>query len=170
MKFFRRIRIGIAALVLGTLCLGTGAAMAAAGGENDPLVTLSYLSQTVLPNLLKQSEEYTDDKAEELSKQFQTLVDEQAQQGGSASYVLVTLSSGQRLNLDLGSEVLLRIGSATAGAQENPALVDVTGGINLNHGGSLVTNHLYMTTMTDHYVVAESNTVKLLVRGGYQVS
>ena len=70
----------------------------------------------------------------------------------------------------LGAEVMLRVGSATAGAAVNPALVDTTTGENLNHGGALVQNHLYMATMTDHYITAGGSTVKVLVRGSYTLS
>ena len=57
-----------------------------------------------------------------------------------------------------------------AGAAVNPALVDVTTGGNLNSGEGLVQNHLYMATMTDHYITAGGSTVKVLVRGGYSLS
>ena len=83
---------------------------------------------------------------------------------------MVTLSVGQRMNLGLGAEVMLRVGSATAGAAVNPALVDTTTGENLNHGGALVQNHLYMATMTDHYITAGGSTVKVLVRGSFSLS
>ena len=65
---------------------------------------------------------------------------------------------------------MLRVGSATAGAAVNPALVDTTTGENLNHGGALVQNHLYMATMTDHYITAGDSTVKVLVRGSFSLS
>ena len=83
---------------------------------------------------------------------------------------MVTLNAGQRMDLDLGAEVLLRVGSAAAGAAVNPALVDVTAGGNLNSGEWLVQNHLYLATMTDHYITAGGGTVKVLVRGGYQIA
>ena len=37
-------------------------------------------------------------------------------------------------------------------------------------GGALVRNHLYLATMSDHYLVAGNSTVKVLARGGYRVS
>ena len=46
------------------------------------------------------------------------------------------------------------------------ALIDGT----LNDGGALAQNHLYMATMTDHYITAGGSTVKVLVRGGYSLS
>ena len=155
MKKMGTWKIRLAAFCLAGTCLAAGAGALAAGDQNDPLVTLSYLTQTVLPDLVKS----TQDKA-----------DGQSGTGGSASYQVVTLSAGQRMNLGLGAEVMLRVGSATAGAAVNPALVDTTTGENLNHGGALVQNHLYMATMTDHYITAGGSTVKVLVRGSFSLS
>ena len=166
-------KIFLSTLVLTALCLGTGAALAAeAGSEEDPLVTLSYLNETVLPKLVSDAQASAETRKAELTAQLNQAI---AQMGGggtgaSASYTVVTLAPGQRLNLDLGSEVMLRVGSAAANAAENPALVDITSGENLNHGGSLVQNHLYLTTMTDHSITAGGSTVKVLVRGGYSIS
>ena len=46
----------------------------------------------------------------------------------------------------------------------------MTTGSDLNSGGALVKNHLYMATMTDHYITAGSGTVKVMVRGGYTLA
>ena len=52
MKQTHNWKIRVGAFCLTTLCLGTGVALAAgAGSESDPLVTLSYLNETVLPKL-----------------------------------------------------------------------------------------------------------------------
>ncbi len=173
MKQNKKWNIRLGAFCLTALCLGTGVALAAgAGSESDPLITLSYLNETVLPKLESDVEAKAAQKQAELTAQFDQTIAQMGSGGGSssASYTVVTLSVGQRLDLDLGSEVLLRVGSATAGAAVNPALVDVTSGGNLNSGEALVQNHLYMATMTDHYITAGGGTVKVLVRGGYTVT
>ena len=162
-------KIRLAAFCLAGTCLAAGAVAWAAGDQSDPLVTLSYLTQTVLPDLVKSTQEKADAKSEELTQQFEQLAG-QSGSGSSASYQVVTLAAGQRMNLGLGAEVLLRVGSATAGAAENPALVDTTTGGNLNSGGALVQNHLYVATMTDHYITAGGSTVKVLVRGSFSLS
>ena len=162
-------KIRLAAFCLAGSCLAAGAVALAAGDQNDPLVTLSYLTQKVLPDLEKSTQEKADAKSAELTKQFEQLAG-QSGTGSSASYQVVTLSAGQRMNLGLGAEVMLRVGSATAGAAVNPALVDTTTGGNLNHGGALVQNHLYMATMSDHYITAGSGTVKVMVRGSFSLS
>ena len=165
-------KICLGAFCLSALCLGTGVALAAgAGGESDPLVTLSYLNETVLPKLVQDTETKAAARQAELTTQLNQLIAQGCgSTGSSASYTVVTLSAGQRMNLDLGAEVMLRVGSATAGAVVNPALVDITSGGNLNSGEGLVQNHLYMATMTDHYITAGGGTVKVLVRGGYSIA
>lgn len=133
MKMNRAWKIRLGALCLTGLCLGTGAALAA-GDADDPLVTLSYLNETVLPKLLSQTEEKAKVRQTELANQLSQVM---AQGGGnaSASYTVVTLSPGQRMDLDIGCEVLLRVGSATAG-RCGPALVDVSAGGELYSGGA----------------------------------
>lgn len=171
MKKKNRWNIRLGAFCLTALCLGTGVALAAgAGSESDPLVTLSYLNETVLPKLVQDVQASADQRQAELTQQFNQIAQGSSGGTGSASYTVVTLSAGQRLNLNLGAEVMLRVGSAAAGAAVNPALVDITTGGELNSGGALVQNHLYMATMTDHYITAGSGTVRVLVRGGYSVA
>ena len=169
MKKMGTWKIRLAAFCLAGTCLAAGAGALAAGDQNDPLVTLSYLTQTVLPDLVKSTQDKADAKAQELTTQFEQLAG-QSGTGGSASYQVVTLSAGQRMNLGLGAEVMLRVGSATAGAAVNPALVDTTTGENLNHGGALVQNHLYMMTIEGRGVRATAATTKLLVRGSYTIA
>lgn len=72
--------------------------------------------------------------------------------------------------LNVGCEVLLRIGSATVNAATSPALIDVSTGGSINGGASLTQNHLYMATIPDRTLTPTADTVKLLVRGGYSVS
>ena len=164
------------ALTLTALC--GGAALAASGDKNDPLVTVSYLEQTVIPDVVSQVETKMDTRQQELSK---TLADQIAQYkqdvanlgtsgaGSSASYTLVTLTSGQTLALDVGCEVMLRVGTATVKAATSPALVDISTGGTIDNGTSLTKNHLYMATIADRTIQPTAATVKLLVRGGYSV-
>ena len=56
-------QIKLAALTLTVFWLCAGAALAAGGGsQSDPLVTLSYLTQTVQPDILRQVEERAKDR------------------------------------------------------------------------------------------------------------
>lgn len=171
----KRWTIRLGALALTAALLGTGAAFAAGGGQNDPLVTLSYLNQTAIPQVVKQVEDKTAGKQKELEQAFSALIDQYRQTGGSssgtggsASYTLATLSSGQVMSLEVGCEVLLRIGTATVQADSSPALIDLSAGGTVN-AGPLTKNHLYMSTIAGRTLTA-SGEVKLLVRGSYSVT
>ena len=115
-------------------------------------------------------------RQEELSKDLANQIAQYKQDvagssgsGSSASYTLVTLTSGQTLALDVGCEVMLRIGTATVKAATSPALVDISTGGTIENGTSLTKNHLYMSTIADRTITPTAATVKLLVRGGYSV-
>jgi len=173
-KMSKKWTIRLGGLALAAALLGTGAVLAAGGSESDPLVTLSYLEQTALPQIVAQVEARTAPRQIELKKDLQAQIDqykrEAGQSGsGSASYVLVSLTSGQTMSLDVGCELLLRVGTARVDANTSPALIDLSTGGTINGGSSLTRNHLYMATISDRTVTATAGDVKLLVRGGYSV-
>lgn len=164
----------IAAIALVGTCL-CGGALAAGGDQDDPLVTLSYLTGMAAPDILAQVEARTAQRQSELEKSFDAALSDYQQKlgqsaGGGATYSVVTLSKGQKLSLDAGCEVMLRVGSATVSANTSPALIDVSTGGTLSNGGALTANHLYMATIADRSIAADTDTVKLLVRGGYMTT
>lgn len=160
-------------LVVGVMAAGT------AGTQSDPLVTLSYLNDTFMDQLLGKVDEKLDARDKELSDKLaaQLAADTKSPDkrgGGDASgtgdvFTVVTLSNGQTLLCDVGCEVMLRVGTASCVASSTPGLVDETGGTTVNNGAALVTNHLYMATIDERGVKATAATVKLLVRGGYTI-
>ena len=173
----KRWTIRLGALALSTLLLGTAVALAEGGDQDDPLVTLSYLNQTAIPQIVKQVEEKTDAKQKELEQTFSNLLSQYKPQGGqntgtsvgaSAGYTLVTMSDGQVMRLEVGCEVLLRVGGVTVQADSSPALLDLSSGGTVNSGAALTRNHLYLSTIEGRTLTA-SGTVKILVRGGYSI-
>ena len=172
----KRWTIRLGALALSAVLLGTGAALAAGGDQSDPLVTLSYLNQTALPQIIKQVEEKTAAKQKELEKNLADQISQYQQQGGqgsssggSASYTLVSMTKGQVMSLGVGCELLLRVGSATVKANTSPALIDLSSGGTVGSGTSLTKNHLYMATIADRTLTASSD-AKLLVRGSWSIA
>ena len=94
----KRWTIRLGALALSAVMLGTVAALAAGGSQNDPLITLSYLNQTAIPQIVRQVEEKTAAKQKELEQalavqisQYLALAGQNTgnPSGGSASYTLV---------------------------------------------------------------------------------
>lgn len=129
-----------AVLVLAMTCY---AAAGSVGSADDPLVTYSYLNDTFKKEVLAEA---------------------------NGGFVLVTMSSGQTLKGTVGTEVLLRVGTASCTASSAPGLIDTTNASTINDGAPLEKNHLYMMTIEERGVRATAATVKLLVRGSYTIA
>ena len=155
------------ALAAACVCfLLTVAYAASAGGADDPLVTRSYLNGPFLQQVQSLVDQAVDARKEELEQAAQ------GQGGGAVSgnvFTVVTLKQGQTLVGDVGCEVMLRVGAAACGSEDGVGLIDVTAGTVLDGGGALVTNHLYMVTISTRSVTATSGTVKVLARGPYTI-
>lgn len=172
-------------LVSFTLLSITAAAAGTAGSSSDPLVTLSYLNETFLPELMSKVDEklaaHQSSAAKELEEQVAADVKALekkygAQSSGAAgesgaaeSFTVVTVPSGKTLYGALGCEVMLRVGAATVVSPSSPGLIDSTDGTTLESGKALAKNHLYLMTIEGRGVKGGSGTTKLLVRGAYEI-
>lgn len=168
-------------LVSATVLTLTVAATGGAGTSSDPLVTLSYLNEKFLPQVLAETDKKTAERDKTLSDKLAAQIKSDTAEferkygastgtagGGAAlSFEVITLDKGKTLTCDTGCEVMLRIGSASCVASSNPGLVDETGGTTIANGGALQKNHLYMATIAGSGVKAGADGTKLLVRGGY---
>ncbi|MBO4914221.1 MAG: hypothetical protein J5449_03360 [Oscillospiraceae bacterium] len=181
--------VRLVALMLASYLLLAVSVLAAGtpGSESDPLVTLSYLNDTFLPQLLTKVDEKLAERDRALSDKLDAKVSADAQRlseqygagtgqsGGSSgsgqydTFTVVTLSQNQTLYGEIGCEVMLRVGSAVCVTPSTPGLIDETDGSTLGGGKELAQNHLYMMTIDDRGVKATAATVKLLVRGGYTI-
>ena len=150
--------------------LSTTVSLAAeAGSTGDPLVTLSYLNETFLGNILFA----VDQKIAARNSQIVQQLGGSVSTGGTSTastFTVVTLSNGQILTGQIGCEVMLRVGSAVCVSSSAPGLIDETAAFTLNYGGGLVQNHLYMMTIENRGVKATAATTKLLVRGSYTIA
>ena len=170
--------VSYALLVVGVTAAGTP------GTETDPLVTLSYLNDTFMAQLLGKVDEKLTARDKELSDKLtaQVQADTKAlaeKYGGSVqtgdnvgstdTFAVVTLEKGQTLRGAIGCEVMLRVGTATCVAPSEPGLIDETDATALSNGKALVKNHLYMMTIDERGARATAATTKLLVRGGYTI-
>ena len=151
--------------------LGVAAAAAvataayAAGGESDPLITLSYLknvftgqvqtmvdetvanSDTQLKNDLDQAISDWDAKVKSAISGIETGAGQ-----GSVLFKSVSCSKGQSLKCAAGAELVIRSGSAVADAD----LLDQTDGVTLAKGQTLRANHLYLAITACTVTVPEA--------------
>ena len=156
----------LAALMLISCLAMTGVSLAVEpGSASDPLVTLSYLNETFLGQIMTQVDQ-------KIAARNSQLLQQSGGTGSASSgeFTVVTLSKGQTLTGGIGCEVLLRIGSASCVSPSNPGLIDETTAAALNNGGALAVNHLYMMTIEGRGVKAGAATTKLLVRGTYTIA
>ncbi len=86
----------------------------------------------------------------------------------SSGWQLVQVSSGETYKFSVGGMVLLRIGSATCYTPSSPGIIDTTSGSELEGGGSLERNHLYLVTVDERGFTATSDS-KIMVYGSYTV-
>ena len=155
--------------------IGVAVAAGQQGSQSDPLVTLSYLQQQALPQVLEDVDEKVAARQQELEDKLSAVADGYVQEveaalsgTGGAVYQVVELSAGQTLTGSAACELLLRSGTAACVSDSSPGLVDMTDGSTLANGGALKANHLYLATIEGRGVKA-STAVTLMVRGTYSI-
>ena len=158
-------------VILAVTVLTAFAAMAAggAGSRTDPLVTLSYLTDTFTGQIMDKVDALLARRNtalnQELSDRLAQLPDGTAV--GRDAYAVVALSAGQTLSGEAGCEVLLRSGSARCTGTGSTGLVDTTSGGGLSNGAALAANHLYL--MPESRSVTAAGDVTLLARGSFTI-
>lgn len=162
MKMNRRMVLAVVAVIA---ALSVTAFAVEPGSKKDPLVTLSYLEDIFLDEIMDK----VDERIEKRNKEIAEEVSGTAPSGSVDAFAVVTLTNGQVLTGDIGCEVMLRVGTAQCTSPSAPGLIDETNASTLNSGGSLQQNHMYMMTIEGRGVKATSDTVKVLVRGSYTI-
>lgn len=155
-------------LLVSSLLMVTVSVAAEAGSGNDPLVTLSYLKETFMEDVLKKVDDKINTRNSQIARQLEGEIT--GGSGVASTFTVVTLTQGQTLTGDIGCEVMLRVGSAVCVAPSAPGLIDESTAGTLAGGGALAQNHLYMMTIEGRGVKATAATTKLLVRGGYSIA
>lgn len=145
-------RLACAFLVMGTIA-GVALAVGTQGSQSDPLVTLSYLNEVAVPDILKQVDEKIDARTDELMGQGQ---------GIGAAFATVEAAAGKSLSLSSGSQFLVRSGTVSS----SDALLDLTSGTTWGGVGGLSANHLYMAVGEGQKITVSSAAI-LMVQGKY---
>lgn len=159
-----------AGVLLAVLLVASIGALAATnyGTKDDPLVTLSYLDNTVTGAILDKLDASIAETENELTASFDEKI---ASSGGAETFSLVTLTNGQKVTCGVGAEIMLRIGAAASYGSDSPRLVNTTAGTSVTAAGEvLAVNNMYMVTIQGNGIQAASDTVKVLIRGSYTIS
>lgn len=89
--------------------------------------------------------------------------------GVSSGYKKIQLASGKTVTGKIGTEILLRLGSAQCVSSGDVGLVDLTDATTLSSGKTLAPNHLYIVTIDGRGFKATS-AATLFIRGDYSTN
>ncbi|MEG1395798.1 MAG: hypothetical protein RSC82_02380 [Oscillospiraceae bacterium] len=152
-----------AGLLVAVVLTGAVTAYAVQGGQDDPLVTLSYLTKVVTPKLEAEVSKAVAANEKALTDKLNAAITAAEQkilsQTGTASptFSSVTLQSGE--SKIGGSEYLVRTGKALCVGN----LLDSTAGTTVKNGSALTRNHLYVA-LDEFSGVKAAEYVTLMVR------
>ena len=144
-------KTGLIALIC--ICTISAAVFASPGSNDDPLISLSYITDKLLPEIYS----YIDSKV-------------QGAGGGSGtadSFKVVDLKSGQRVICNAGCELILRMGSANIIATASGGISDVTKGADLPHNSAMPSNHLLIIPVNDGRGIVMTSDGKVMIKGTY---
>lgn len=176
MKRPDRVTAAFGAIVLASVALvGAFSASATGGEQSDPLITLSYLTQVVTPELLTKVDEQVAANEQALLDKVDAAIAEYSAEmeqalGGTGSqeitFAEVTVPAGQLLCPFEGGEIIVRTGTAKALSGKIPLMHDSTAGNTIGIGAILQENHLYVVPL-DGVVISAETECTVLVRGKY---
>ncbi len=184
-------------LVAVLMVAGLGVIAAEYGSQSDPLVTLSYIEQVLLPQAKKdvdqqveESLEDYEDKLTDQTKEVEKYIDKKLRSFASggvdedlveeiAALILaegdtsaVSNASWAVITVPAGASVVCEPGVQavlrSGQASSTAVLVDLSNGENLTAGKNLALNHMYVTDVSgEGFFTAQGCTV--LISGGYTI-
>lgn len=131
------------------LCFSGSAA--SPGTQDDPLVSLSYVNDVIMP-------------------QIKSYVDSQVQQQSGDSFQVIDVKKGQRVIGIQGTEYILRMGSAKIIATQKGGIADTTLGVDLPMNTPVPANHLLIVPFNDGRGILMETDGILLIKGTYTIS
>jgi len=135
------------------------------GTSSDPLVTLSYLTEIFRPSVMTDVQGQISAAENDLTAAFNNKLSGAGM--SDSGFEVLTLTGGQTLKGDVGTQILLRLNSAVCSAASTPGLVDTTTAGSINSGSALTANHLYLVTIQGNGIKAGSSGATILVSGSY---
>ena len=149
-----KIKKSIIAVGAAVLLLGTTVAFSEPGSNDDPLISLSYLN-----NSIEQVKAYIDTKISNIS-------------GGTSSsneLKVIEVNQGQFLIGYTGTEIILRGGKGKAVVSELGGLTDVTAGNDIGKDVAIPPNHLLIVPRDDGRGIYATTDAIFMVRGMYDI-
>lgn len=154
----KKTRLFSAALLCCALGMFT-VVLAEPGASDDPLISKSYIENQLMPEIRR----YVESKIAEVKS------------GGTSSsssgekFEVVEVKAGGEVICAAGTELILRMGSATVIATEKGGAADTTSGFDLANGEAMPSNHLLIIPVSDGRGVKANTDIILMIKGGYTV-
>ena len=145
-NLMRKISLTACALMFLSICLPGLAADP--GSTEDPLVTLSYINDVLMP----QVKSYVDSKSQ-----------------ASEGFEIVNVKAGQTVIVGASTEMILRMGNAQIVATQKGGVADVTQGIDLQNGAVMPSNHLLIVPLDDGRGAQMLSDGIIMIKGNYTV-
>lgn len=149
-------KIKIAAVIL-CLALSFSAVLAEPGGSDDPIISQSYVENVLMPTI----KQYVESRIAEVNSGKGT--------GSAATFEVVEATSGQQIICSAGTELILRMGSASVIATEKGGLADTTAGFDLADGTAMPSNHLLIVPVADGRGIKANNNIIVMIKGSYTI-
>lgn len=169
MKKQPRIKLICMMLAL-TAALAVTVLAASYDSSEDPIISLSYLTEVFRPSI----EEDYEAKIAELEDRIDALsAGGSASSGGKAeaAFEVIELKYGDCLFAGDAVEIMLRAGSAVCIAPDaSQGISDYTAGAEIYNGEKLTKNHMCLIPRGDgRGIMATANSVYIMVRGEYSL-
>lgn len=157
----RYIRFRLGALAAAVCALAT-VVLAEPGASDDPLISKSYIENQLMPQI----KQYIESRLAEVGGG--------GSGGGTAAvtadkFNVVNASAGQQIICSAGTELILRMGSASVIATEKGGIADTTDGFDLADGAFMPSNHLLIVPVSDGRGVRATTDIIVMIKGGYTV-
>lgn len=152
----------IISILAGIILSVTALVSVSAYSEDDPLITLSYLEQVILPKFQA--------AADTAGTESVTVADTAA---GTGTYTLVELSQGQTITADSICEFIARPGSyvTVISPHESQGIADMTNGTELYNGTQVPMNAYCIIPRggDGRGIVVTSQKAFIMIRGDYTI-
>ncbi len=176
-KINKLIILGILTAVILSIALFAEGDSASYGTASDPLVTLSYVNDTLKSQLKAEIlEEVKSEMKSEITNEVISSMSGSDIEVSGGAFEVVHLTSGQQLLSMEACEIILRSGSASVviTSADNIAagigISDLTSGSEITNGNSVTVNHYLIVPRADgRGVVVTSQEAYLMVRGEYEI-
>lgn len=153
-KLFYKILLIIFALsMIFTLVFATIPA-----SEEDPLISESYLTSVFYPKITQ----YIDDAIKNIKPSGDTA-------NTLNTFKVVSVKKGQTVTCGEGTELILRMGTASIIASQKGGISDVTGAIDLKDKTQMPSNHLLIVPISDGRGFVAGTDALVMIKGSYVI-